>query len=291
MFGLRLGINPKVVVTTTPRPTPIIKDLIKDSKDLRFGTTVVTGGSTYENLDNLAPTFIREVVKRYEGTRLGEQELYARILDDVLGALWNRSIIEDNRVKRIARAFKRVVVGVDPQAVKADDDENKVYETGIVVGGLGPNDHGYVLDDLTVNGSPHEWGSEVVRAYYKYEADVIVAEVNHGGDMVEYVIHTIDSSVPVIVVRASRGKYIRAEPVVSLYEQGRVHHLGNFPTLEDQMCTWLPGAAESPNHMDALVWMATELMLGDGMEMAPSVAPESIEHQSTWGKGAGSRWL
>jgi phage terminase large subunit-like protein len=289
MFGLRLGINPKCVVTTTPRPTPIIKDLLKDSRDPKYGSTVVTGGSTYENIDNLAPTFIREVVKRYEGTRLGEQELYARILDDVLGALWSRGAIEAHRVRRVSRAFKRIVVGVDPQA---SDGENAA-ETGIVVAGLAPNDHGYILDDMTTLGSPAEWGQEVVRAYHKYDADLIVGEVNNGGEMVGYVIQSIDSTVPFIAVRASRGKYTRAEPVASLYEQGRVHHLGVFPVLEDQMCTWMPGQkikkadgtlAESPDRMDALVWAITELMLGEAADVPPDMAPESIPHVSTWSR-------
>jgi phage terminase large subunit-like protein len=289
MFGLRLGINPKVVVTTTPRPTPIIKDLIKDSKDKRFGSTVVTGGSTYENLDNLAPTFIREVIKRYENTRLGEQELYARILEDVAGALWSRQVIEATRIQRVARTFKRVIVGVDPQAAKDDDEENTVRETGIVVGGKSTQDHMYVIEDATTNGSPHEWGSEVVRQYYKHEADLVVGEVNHGGDMVGYVIQTIDPSVPFLAVRASRGKYVRAEPVAALYEQGKAHHLGMFPTLEDQMCTWLPGQSQSPNHMDALVWMATEMMLETEYEAPSNVVPESLDQESTWGRPI-SRW-
>lgn len=253
MFGLRVGPNPQVCATTTPRPIKLIKDLVKSK------TTAVTTGSTYENLVNLSPAF-RQIISAYEGTRLGLQELYAKILDDVPGALWKRATIDDSRVTEHPELI-RVVVGVDPEA----SDEEQSAETGIITAGIariGDLLHGYVLDDATLRGSPHEWGTSAVAAYSKFYADRLVAEVNNGGDMVEFVIRTIGPNVAVKKLHASRGKRTRAEPVAALYEQGRIHHVGSFPALEDQMCNWVPDTGEpSPDRMDALVWALTELML------------------------------
>lgn len=252
MFGLRLGDNPQVVVTTTPRPIPLMRQLIKDE------TTVITKGSTYENKGNLAPAFLKDIIKKYEGTRLGRQELYAVLLEDTPGALWNLSLIEKYRItnpKEVPPLVK-IVVAVDP-AMTANEESD---ETGIIVIGRSENRHGYVLSDRSLIGTPNEWASAAVLAYRAHEANKIVAEVNAGGDMVTYTIHTIDETVPVQTVRASRGKYTRAEPVSSLYEKGEVHHVGGFPKLEDQMCSWVPGE-DSPDRMDALVWGATELLL------------------------------
>jgi phage terminase large subunit-like protein len=251
MFGLRLGDDPRVCATTTPKPIKLVKELISAS------TTVKTGGSTYENRSNLAGPFLEHIIKKYEGTRLGRQELEAQLLDDNPDALWKRQkMIEDHRKTKFPE-LKRIVVAVDPPA-KATG-----AEAGIIVGGLGEDGHGYILDDRSLQGSPNEWGTAAVTAYHSRMADRIVAEVNQGGDMVESTIRTVDRTVSYRAVHASKGKYTRAEPVAALYEQGKVHHVGAFPILEDQMCDWTPGD-ESPDRMDALVWLLTDLMLNGG---------------------------
>jgi phage terminase large subunit-like protein len=253
-FGLRLGTKPRICVTTTPRPTPIIRALVKDS------ATHVTRGSTFDNVANLAASFIDEVRRQYEGTRLGRQELYAEILDDVEGALWSRDLIDNYRVREAPAEFRRVVVAIDP-AVTATE---KSDETGIVVAGLGADDHAYVLGDFSGRHTPRDWGVKAIKAYNDFKADRIVAEENNGGQLVEANLRTLLDRVPYRGVRASQGKRTRAEPIASLYEQGRVHHVGMFAALEDQMCTWQPLTGErSPDRMDALVWALTELMFHD----------------------------
>jgi len=271
MLGLRLGDNPQCCIATTPRPTPIIKRLLKDS------TTVVTRGSTYENRANLAAPFFSQIIKQYEGTRLGRQELNAEVFDDVPGALWAHGPIDDMRVKTFP-ALTRIVVAIDP-AVTATDESN---ETGIVVAGIDENEHGYVLDDLSGRFSPAEWAERAVRAYDRWAADRIVAEVNQGGEMVEHTVRTAardlgergqreSRSVAFRNVRATRGKHTRAEPVAALYEQRKMHHVGVFAEMEDQMCSWLPGE-ESPDRLDALVWAFTDLLtLNAPVEYAPSL--------------------
>jgi phage terminase large subunit-like protein len=271
LFGLRLGEHPQVVIATTPRPTPIIRDLMTAE------TTHLTRGSTLENSDNLAPSFLAQVVAKYEGTRLGRQELYAEILDDVPGSLWNRDLLEEYR-RRAAPDLTRIVVGVDPEATSGEESA----ETGIVVVGIASDGHGYVLEDATVRGTPDAWGKAAVRAYDRWHADRLVAEVNNGGEMVEYVVrssaqhlresgHRSSGNVSYLSVRATRGKHVRAEPVSALYEQGKVHHVGAFAMLEDQMCTWVPGE-DSPDRMDALVWAMTELMqLAGDVEIGPNI--------------------
>lgn len=254
-FGLRLGSNPRVAVATTPRPTAIIKGL------MAAPTTVITRGTTYENKSNLAPQFLDEIVKRYDGTRLGRQELEGEVLDDAPGALWKRGRIEELRIKSGEMpAMQRVVVAVDP-AVSASEDSD---ETGIVCAGIGVNGHGYVIEDGSLSGAtPNQWAQQVVAVYNRHEADRVVAEVNNGGDLVEANIRTAGPNLAVSQVRASRGKAVRAEPIAALYEQGRVHHVGCFAKLEDQMVGWDPAfSAKSPDRMDALVWALTELMLG-----------------------------
>jgi predicted phage terminase large subunit-like protein len=256
-FGMRMGARPRTVVTTTPKPTKIIRGLVN-----REGVDVaVTRGSTFENASNLAPAFLSEITKRYGGTRLGRQELQAEILDDVPGALWQRAWIDRDRRER-APELKRIVVAIDP-AVKSGDDSD---ETGLVVAGVGHDDHGYVLEDLSGRYQPHEWAKVAIAAYRRHEADRIVAEVNNGGEMVESVLRQVDASVSFKAVHASRGKVTRAEPISALYEQGRVHHVGAFKALEDQMCAFASDfdrarAGYSPDRMDALVWALTELML------------------------------
>lgn len=254
-FGLRLGAHPKQIITTTPRPLPLLKKLINDSD------TVVTRGRTFDNADNLAAPFLKQIEDRYGGTRLGRQELEGEILEDIPGALWQRSLIDQARVKE-APEMKRIIVAVDPAASSEEGSD----ETGIVGAGIGETadgyTEGYVLADRSIRGSPEEWAKAAVRLYRELSADRIVAEKNNGGEMVESVIKAIDRSVPVTLVHASRGKYVRAEPVSALYEQGRIHHVGRFDELEDQMCMFSADYDRkngSPDRVDALVWGLTML--------------------------------
>jgi len=249
-FGLRLG-DTRQIVTSTPKVQNI--SLIKEI--LGYKGTVLTTGTTYENLDNLSENFRNQIINRYEGTRLGEQELNARILEEVPGALWKREIIEKYRVTE-APELRRIVVAVDPAASASE----KSSETGIITAGLGTDDHGYVLADDTLKASPSGWAHRAIRSYEQWQADKIIAETNHGGDMVIHTIQTVDSKVAVKKVTASRGKMVRAEPISSYYEQGKVHHVGKFPALEDQMCSYTHDSSDSPDRMDALVWALTELM-------------------------------
>jgi len=256
IFGLRSGLHPQAVVTTTPRPIPIIKQLAKDAR------TVVTRAHTLDNRENLAPDFLKYVLSRYEGTRLGRQELDGQILDDNPAALWKRADIEHGRVRQSPH-LTRIVVAVDPAATSGEESA----ETGIVVAGVGSCSckgkaeiHGFILDDLSLRSSPDGWANAAITGYYKHKADRIVAEINQGGEMCEHTIHTVDRNVPYKAVHASRGKQTRAEPVSALYEQGKVHHVGSFPELEDQLCEWIPGG-KSSDRLDALVWALTELMV------------------------------
>ena len=248
VFGLREGPNPQIFVTTTPRPIPIIRELLKakDTVDVCF--------STYQNAENLSPIFLAKIRERYEGTRLGRQEIMGELLEDNPGALWQRDVIENMRVKESGPLI-RIVVGVDP-AVTGNEDSD---ETGIVAVGKSALGHFFVLDDESVQGSPNKWASAAVRLYHHRQADRLIGEVNNGGDLVEVNIRTVGPNVSYKAVHASRGKQIRAEPIAALYEQGKVHHVGTFPLLEDQMCEWVPGE-KSPDRMDALVWAITELL-------------------------------
>lgn len=268
MFGLRIGSNPRVIATTTPRPTKLIRTLI-EREDV-----AVTSGSTYDNISNLSPSFVAEMKSRYEGTRLGRQELHAELLTDVQGALWTPGMIEDGRLSE-APPLKRIVVAIDPAASAGEDSD----ETGIIVAGIGEDGKGYVLDDKSMRASPNDWASAAIQAYHFYKADRIVAESNQGGDMISHTIRTIDGNVPIKLVHASRGKRTRAEPVAALYEQQRVHHVGMFAALEDQLTTWT-GDTNSPDRLDALVWALTELMVG---RSAPDpVVPFQSTRQSPW---------
>jgi len=253
-FGLRLGTHPQVIVTTTPRPTKIVKEILKDPE------TIVTRGSTYENKDNLAASTLVTLQNKYENTRLGRQELFGEILDDNPGALWTRVGIEGARIKLDAvPPFSRVVVGVDPAVTNNEDSDS----TGIITCGMTSDGHYYVLDDSTTKASPQEWATVAVNCYEKYKADRIVAETNNGGDLVIHLLQQVKPTVSTKKVTATRGKYLRAEPIAALYEQGRVHHVGYFGDLEDQMCEYEPGVTQdSPDRMDALVWALTELSEG-----------------------------
>jgi phage terminase large subunit-like protein len=268
MFGLRIGKNPRVVATTTPRPVKLIRNLLaREGKDV-----VVTRGRTIENAANLAPAFLSEIMRRYEGTRLGRQELDAEVLEDVPGALWMREWIDRDRVVA-APELRRIVVAVDPAASTSEGSD----ETGIIVAGIGGDKHGYVLDDLSGRYQPNEWATKGIEAYRHHRADRIVAEVNAGGDMVQSVLRTVDPHVSYHAVHASRGKAIRAEPVAALYEQKKVHHVGSLSVLEDQLCAFTSDfdrsrAGYSPDRLDALVWALSDLMVKTWAD-APVVAP------------------
>lgn len=254
-FGMRLGEHPQVVVTTTPRPIPVLKEILAASD------TVITRGSTMDNAGNLAQSFMKAIVDRYAGTRLGRQELNAEMLDDVPGALWTRDMLDATRIKDTPD-LRRVVVAVDPSGTSGNDGGDDI---GIVIAGIGTDGRGYVLGDWSCNMSPDGWGRRVREAFAYFKADRIVAERNFGGAMVEAVIRAVDSKLPVTMVTASRGKIARAEPVAALYEQGRISHVGGFAALEDQMCSMTStgfAGEGSPDRADALVWALSELMLG-----------------------------
>jgi phage terminase large subunit-like protein len=255
MLGLRLGAHPRCAVATTPRPTKLIRDLLA-----REGVDVaVTRGTSYENRAHLAPEFFGQIIRKYEGTRIGRQELLGEVLTDTPGALWNHDTIEQLR-RDVAPPLGRVVIAIDP-AGSAEGDE-----TGIVAVGLGEDDHGYVLRDTSGQYQPTEWAQHAISLYRSLKADRVVAETNFGGGMVEATLRMVDPNVAFTAVTASRGKVARAEPVSALYEQGRMHHVGLFPQLEDQLCAFTTDfdrrvAGYSPGRVDALVWAATELLV------------------------------
>lgn len=259
-FGLRLGQRPRVIVTTTPRPLPLLKEFLAREGD----DVVITRASTFDNVANLPKGQLEYFKRRYGGTHLGMQELQGLLIDDIAGALWNRQMIERNRIEdpRMIPPMTRVVVGVDPAASASETSD----ETGIVVVGRGVDGHGYVLADRSLRGNPDAWGKAVVQALRAFKGDRIVAERNNGGDMVEHVIKTVDPFVPVKTIWASRGKMTRAEPVSALYEQDRMHHVGMHSELEDCMTTWIPGDTKfpSPDRVDALVWAAMEAVSVSG---------------------------
>ena len=249
-FGLRLGDHPRTVVTTTPKPVAIVRNLVA-RKD---GSVEIVRGSTFDNAANLAPQALIELQLRYNGTRLGRQELYGELLEDIEGALWTRKMIDDARVTE-APTMTRICVAIDPAVTSGEDSD----ETGMIVAGVSMDGQYYVLHDGTLRASPDGWARKAVELYHEYKANRIVAEKNNGGDMVGSVIHHVDPRVPIKLVTATRGKQIRAEPVSALYEQGKVHHVGGFNDLEDQMVSWTPDSGISPDRMDALVWAITEL--------------------------------
>lgn len=248
MLGLRLGSDPRCVFTTTPKPNALVRTVLSRR------STVVTRGSTYDNLDNLAGSFREQVLAAYEGTRIGRQELLGELLEDVEGALWTIALIDASRVTE-APEMRRIVVAVDPSGGSGPNSD----EQGIIVAGLGVDGHVYILADRSCKLSPHGWGSRAVAAYREFGADRLVAERNFGGDMVASTIGQVDPNVSVKLVNASRGKVQRAEPVAAAYEQGRVHHVGALAKLEDQMTQWTPADGTSPDRLDALTWAVTEL--------------------------------
>lgn len=256
MFGLRLGRRPWAFATTTPKPKPHIISLLKDEG------TIVTGSTTYDNAMNLAPAFFKNVIRKYEGTRLGQQELLGIMLEQAEGALWTRELLDTTRKRPPEDPdffFKLIVVGVDPAVTAIKGSSN---QTGIIVAGLGSDDEGYVLADYSGTYSPAQWAGKAAHAFRTWQADRIVAESNQGGDMVKHTLHTADRSLPVKLVHAARGKQARAEPIAALFEQNRAHIAGMLPTLEDQLCTWEPLSGEgSPDRLDAMVWALTDCMV------------------------------
>jgi phage terminase large subunit-like protein len=251
-FGLRLGGRPRQVVTTTPRPIALLKRIIGDPR------TAVTHASTIANAFNLAPHFVETVLSRYHGTRLGRQEIDGEIVEERNDALWTRAGIESCRVDA-APALKRIVVAVDPPA----SAKRGADACGIVAVGRADNGTIYVIADDSISGlTPQGWAVKAVALWRRLQADMLVAEVNQGGDMVKAVVAAVDPDVPVTAVHATRGKYLRANPVSQLYEQGRVKHAGTFPELEDEMCDFgLDGlsSGRSPDRLDALVWAVSAL--------------------------------
>lgn len=276
-FGMRLG-TPKYLVTTTPQAKPFLKELVKRS------STVITKGSTFDNERNLAADFVADLKEQFVGTRLGRQEIFAELLEDVEGALWNHAMIDDTRIKTEMRPTEwlRRVVAVDP----AGSAKSTADEAGIVVAGTAmccckgdPERHAFVLEDLSGRYSPQDMGTKATGAYHKHEADRLVAEDNFGGQIIEDLMRLIDKSVAYRAVHASRGKIVRAEPVAALYEQGRVHHVGMLAKLEDELCTYTPFDPKSPGRMDALVWALTDLMLGTAVASGLGSLPRA---KSRW---------
>lgn len=255
LFGLRLGANPQYVVTTTPRPTKVIRNLMAESD------TRVVSGSTFENANNLNRKFLKALKRKYEGTRLGRQELYAEMLDDVEGAMWTSEMLERDRV-RVIPELQRVVISVDPSGAK--NEKSKSDEIGIIAAGLGVDGRGYVLQDFTITGGPSVWARRTIHAYHLWKAARVVAEKNYGGALVEAVLRAEDPNVSYKEVWATQGKAVRAEPIAALYEQGRVSHVGVHADLEQQLVAFTPSGyvgGSSPDRADALVWALTELML------------------------------
>jgi phage terminase large subunit-like protein len=256
-LGLRLGAHPHVIITTTPKPRPKLLELLEDSR------TEVTWAHTDDN-PHLHPDVRAELYNQYGGTRLGRQELAAELLTDIPGALWTRDQLEQNRVRE-APDLLRIVVAIDPSGGSTEGHA----EVGIVAAGKGADGHAYVLRDCSERLAPERWARRAVQLYHELKADRIVAEKNFGGDMCEYTIKSVDPTVPVKLVTASRGKQVRAEPVSSLDEQGKIHHVGMLAELEDQLCNWVPDSGDpSPDRLDARVWAITELLLlGTGWGM------------------------
>jgi len=262
LLGLRLGAKPQAVVTTTPRPTKLIKQLVADP------LTIVSRGSTFDNLNHLAQAFVERITERYAGRAIGRQELLAEIVEETPGALWTRALIERQRLAPGATpaTYVEIVVGVDPPAKSGA----KADECGIVVAARAEGGAIHVLADLSSQGdTPGRWAARVVSAFRRFQANRVVAEINNGGEMVEAVLRQSDANLPVRNVTATRGKYLRAEPVAAAYERGIVFHLGAFEKLEDQLCALTPdfdarAAGFSPDRADALVWAVADLLGLDG---------------------------
>jgi len=277
VYGMREAriSQPQILVTTTPKPILLMRQLVELCE--KRETWVLVRGSSYDNKDNLAGSWFEEHIATYEGTSLGAQEIYAELLTEMPGALWTREVIEQcHWTGEDEIPYTKIVVGVDP-AITSNEESN---ETGIVVAGLGKDGHGYVFADMSCRKSPRKWAQMAVNGYHEYNADLIVAESNQGGEMVRETIRTVDPDVPIKLVHATRGKRTRAEPISAKYEAGMVHHLQHFGRLEDQLCTWQPNEdKDSPDRLDALVWALSELMLKPEI---PKVLPVSLEQENPW---------
>jgi phage terminase large subunit-like protein len=254
-FGLRLGSHPRVLVTTTPRPIELVKAIVAGSE----GKVTITRGKTMDNRANLAASFLEKIAGRYEGTRLGRQELDGEILGDIPNALWTYAMLDASRVRDAPEQLGRIVVAIDPAVTNTEDSDHH----GIIAAGASADRRdAFILEDASCKGSPMDWARKAVAMYDSWQADAIVVEVNQGGDMVAQTIRSVRNNVRIVEVRASRGKHVRAEPIASLYEQGRVHHVGGFPDLEQQMTLMTSAGFEgegSPDRVDALVWALTDL--------------------------------
>ena len=257
-FGMRLGSHPRTVITTTPRPVSLIRNLVNRTD----GSVKVVRGSTFDNAQNLAPQALLELQARYAGTRMGRQELYGELLTESDSALWTRALIEQARIKpEDAPPYFRVVVAIDPAVTSGESSD----ETGIVVAGATPDGHYYILEDASMRGTPEKWAQRAVEMYRKWKCDRVIGEANNGGDMIEALLRQVDPSIPYRKVHASRGKKVRAEPISALSEQLRLHMVGSdFALLEDQLVTWEPDSDSSPDRMDAMVWAVTDLMGNSG---------------------------
>jgi phage terminase large subunit-like protein len=267
--ALRIGKNPRVLITTTPRPIQFLKELIARED----GSVYVTKGSTWENAENLSESALTELRVRYEDTRIGRQELEGELLDDIEGALWNHQTLEDTRIQKSELPqLSRIVVGVDPAVTSGDKSDF----TGIIVAGRCHDGHLYILDDLTMKGTPHQCMAKAIGAYHKWHADRIVGEVNNGGDYIESVLRSIDSNVAYKTVRATRGKLVRAEPISALWEQGRGHIVGYLPKLEDQMATYTADAKKSPDELDACFIAGTPVLTSSGEVPIEKVVPGDL---------------
>jgi phage terminase large subunit-like protein len=260
MLGLRIGPKPQAVITTTPRPIKLIKQLTADEN------AIVTRGTTFDNSHHLARAFLERIVARYEGKMIGRQELFAEIVEEAPGALWTRALLERQRLPPGTVAdYSQIVIGVDPPAKSGA----KADECGIVVAAKTPQGIIHVVADLTSQGeTPGRWAARVAAAFRRFQANRVVAEINNGGDMVAEVLRQSDPNLPVRKVTATRGKFLRAEPVAAAYEQGIVFHLGDFGKLEDQLCTLTPDfdarvSGFSPDRADALVWAIADLLSPD----------------------------
>lgn len=251
--ALRIGKKPQVVVTTTPRPVKLLRELLARED----GSVRVVRGKMWDNAANLSKTMLTDMMARYDGTRLGRQELDGELIEDVIGALWNRELLDETRVNQ-APSLSRIVIGVDPAVTSGEKSDY----TGIVAVGKGNDGHLYVLEDATMKGTPRSCMAKAVSLYNRWSADRIVAEVNNGADYISSVLRTVDPNVPFSAVRATRGKFVRAEPISALWEQKRGHIVGSLPTLEDQMCSFTTDTKESPDNLDSCVWAATELNIG-----------------------------
>ncbi len=284
LMGLRLGTDPRCAVTTTPRPIPIVKALLSDP------TVTVTRSTTYENQENLAEAFVTHIIARYQGTRIGRQELLAELVEDLPGALWARAWIDAARRRQEeVPKLSRIVVSIDPAISDPASAKRgqELSEAGIVVAGRDSAGHGWVLADLSLRASPDGWARRAVAAYRDFQADRVVAEANQGGEMVALTLRTVSPSVPVKLVHASRGKRTRAEPVAALYEQGKIHHVGNLASLEDQLCLWTPEDPWSPDRLDALVHALTELLLDQPAPLGTPIGLSEPGSSSYWGMGSG----